>query len=280
MRARRARVFVALDATSVSGASVSGGMGAPRIRSFAHAPLSDGALVPGPVEPNVVRREEVQAALAAVARELEVGRAPVSLILPVGVSRTVLLEAPAGVAPRDFARYRLAAGLPYAPEEALVDVLPVAGGLLAAAVRKSVIEGYEAAAEASGLELERLDLTPLAALSALAAEARGTATSVDVVLGDRAVALAAWHGGLLRAFRSRLRAPGPLEPDWLAREVDRTAALAGNGGPPRVRVVGSGAIAVLRAWHESGRSVEPGWRAEGALPVDAAELAWLGAALA
>ena len=64
------------------------------------------------------------------------------------------------------------------------------------------------------------------------------------------------------------------------REVDRTAALAGNGGPPRIRAVGPGALALLSAWQHEGRSVEAGWRAEGALPVDAAELAWLGGALA
>ena len=48
MRALRARVLVAIDATGVAGASVSGGPGTPRIRSFARAPLSPGALVPGP----------------------------------------------------------------------------------------------------------------------------------------------------------------------------------------------------------------------------------------
>ena len=37
---------------------------------------------------------------------------------------------------------------------------------------------------------------------------------------------------------------------------------------------------LLRAWRDEGRAGEPGWRAEGALPVEATELAWLGAALA
>jgi hypothetical protein len=217
--------------------------------------------------------------VAEVARALEGGQGPVALILPDGVARTVLLEVPAGVDARQFARYRITSGLPYAPEEALVDVLPIGGGrVLAAAVRRSVIEGYEAAA--SSLDIERLDLSPLAALSAMAAEARGTAASVDVILGDRALSLAAWHGGVLRVFRSRLRDGGVGEPRWLAREVDRTAALAGNGGPPRIRVVGSGATVLLRALAESGRVSEPGWRVEGALPVEAAELSWLGAALA
>jgi hypothetical protein len=281
MRALRTRVVVAVDASGVSGAAVSGAPGAPRIRSFAHAPLEPGALVPGALDANVVRPAEVQQALAEVAGAIEGGRGPVALILPGGVARTMLLDVPSGVTRREFARFRITPGLPYAAEEAVVDTLPVVGGrLLAAAVRRAVIEGYEAVAGAAGLDVDRLDLAPLAALSALAREPRGTAASIDVILGDRALSLAAWHGGVLRVFRTRLRDAGPREPLWLAREVERTAAVAGNGGPPRIRAVGPGATLLLRAWQEQGRATEPGWRAEGPLPVEAAELAWLGAALA
>jgi hypothetical protein len=281
MRALRTRVLVAIDATGVAGAAVSGGPGGPRIRSYARATLAAGALVPGPVDANVVGAAEVQRALGEVAAELEGGRGPVSLILPGGVARTTLLEVAAGVTAREFARFRITPGLPYPPEEALVDVLPLDGGrILAAAVRRSVVEGYEAVAGAAGLDVERLDLAPLAALSALAREPRGTAVTVDVILGDHALSLAAWQGGALHLFRTRLRESGPREPQWLGREVDRTAVLAGNGSAPRIRAVGPGAVELLRAWSDEGRAGEPGWRAEGALPVAAAELAWLGAALA
>jgi hypothetical protein len=278
-----------MDASGVAAAAVSGGVGAPRVRSFARASLAPGALVPDPLDGNIARRSEVEAALAEVASAVEGGHGPVSLILPDGVARTVLLDVPAGVEPREFARYRVMPGLPYAPDEALVDVLALEGGrLLAAAVRRSVIEGYEQAAAAAGLEVDRLDLAPLAALSALARDPRGTAASVDVILGDRALSLAAWQGGVLRLFRMRLRDAGPAEAGWLAREVDRTAAQAasggGNGGAngaaPRIRAVGPGAVALLRAWEDQGRHAEPGWRAEGTLPVEATELAWLGGALA
>jgi hypothetical protein len=281
MRALRTRVLVAVDATGVAGAAVSGGPGTPRIRSYARAPLAPGALVPGPFDPNVVRPADVQRALGEVAAALEGGRGPVSLILPGGVARTALLDVPAGVTAREFARYRITPGLPYPPDEALVDVLPVAGGrVLAAAVRRSVVEGYEAVAGAAGLDVERLDLAPLAALSALAREARGTAVSVDVILGDQALCLAAWQAGVLQVFRTRLRDSGAREPLWLGREVDRTAVLAGNGSAPRIRAVGPGAVELLRAWADEGRAGEAGWKAEGALPVEATELAWLGAALA
>jgi len=281
MRGLRTRVLVAIDATGVAGAAVSGGPGRARIRSYARATLAAGALVPGPVDANVVRAAEVQRALGEVAAGLEGGRGPVSLILPAGVARTVLLEVAAGVTAREFARYRITPGLPYPPDEALVDVLSLDGGrILAAAVRRRVVEGYEAVAGAAGLDVERLDLAPLAALSALAREPRGTAVSVDVILGDHALSLAAWQGGALHLFRTRLRESGPREPQWLGREVDRTAVLAGNGSAPRIRAVGPGAVELLRTWTDEGRAGEPGWRAEGALPVAAAELAWLGAALA
>jgi len=281
MRGLRTRVLVAIDATGVAGAAVSGGPGGARIRSYARATLAAGALVPGPVDANVVRAAEVQRALGEVAAGLEGGRGPVSLILPAGVARTALLEVAAGVTAREFARYRITPGLPYPPDEALVDVLSLDGGrILAAAVRRRVVEGYEAVAGAAGLDVERLDLAPLAALSALAREPRGTAVSVDVILGDHALSLAAWQGGALHLFRTRLRESGPREPQWLGREVDRTAVLAGNGSAPRIRAVGPGAVELLRTWTDEGRAGEPGWRAEGALPVAAAELAWLGAALA
>src|SRR5438552_922573 len=164
MRALRSRVLVALDQSGVAAAAVSGALSAPRIRSFACAPLGPGALRPGPLDPNLARPREVEEALAQVAREVEGGRGPVSLILPEGVARTVLLDVPPGVDARDFARYRL-------------------------------------------------------------------------------------------------------------------AAQAGNGGAPRLRVVGPGAAALRRAWRDGGRDAEPGWSADGGLPVDAAELAWLGGAL-
>jgi hypothetical protein len=279
MRALRPRIVIGLDADAVAGASVSGSVGAARIRAFARAPLEAGSLVPSALEENVLRPEAVRDALAHVASSLEAGKTPVTLMLPAGIARIVLLEVPAGVAPREFARYRLAPTLPYPAEEAVVEVLPVGGGrVLAAAVRKAALEEYEAVARAASVVQDRMDLAPLAALSTLLSEPRGTALSVDVILGDAAVCLAAYEEGTLARFRTRLRDPDG-EALWLGAEVDRTA----GGEPPqspRVRVVGSGASALLRAWSDEGRSAEPGWRAEGRLPVDPVELAWLGGAFA
>jgi hypothetical protein len=104
---------------------------------------------------------------------------------------------------------------------------------------------------------------------------------VDLILGDAAYCIAVSHGGAIRVLRNRRRDPDAGEADRLCREVDRTVALAGNGAStPRVRVVGSGARHVIGEMLRSGRVAGPGWEMEGGgLPVDAGELAWLGAVL-
>src|SRR5438045_2792699 len=94
----------------------------------------------------VVPRRRGGARARAGAAGLEVGRGKVVLVLPDGVARTALVEVSGGVAARELARYRVTPGLPYPPEEALVDVLPLDDGrVVAAAVRRSLVEGYEAA---------------------------------------------------------------------------------------------------------------------------------------
>jgi hypothetical protein len=106
------------------------------------------------------------------------------------------------------------------------------------------------------------------------------ATEVGVIVGDAAVSLAVVRDGGLRAFRTRLRDPGEDEARRLGAEADRIAVVAGaNGGGPRYRVLGSGAPALRGAWTADGRAVEAAPAAEGGLPADAAELAWLGGAL-
>src|SRR3954467_524518 len=119
----RARILLAIDASAVAGAVVSGPLGAPRIKSFARVRLDPDALRPGPLEPNVLRPAEVAQAVRDVVAALDGAAGPATLILPDGVARTLLLDVAGGVAAREFARYRIAPGLPYPPEQALVDIL-------------------------------------------------------------------------------------------------------------------------------------------------------------
>ena len=281
MRRSRPRLFVALDAGSVSGGAGTRSGGGFRLASHARVPLGAGALAPSPFAPNVVRPGEVADALCELARSLRIGTAPVCLLLPDGIARLALLDVPADVTPQQYALFRIVPGLPYPPEEAVIEVLPVgAGRAVVAAVRRSVIEGYEAVAEQAGLAQDRLDLTPLAALSGLLRQPGDAGgLTVDVVLGDAAFCLAAHQDGVLRALRNRRRDPGPDEPRRLAEEVQRTSVLAGDGAGPRVRVVGAGAGDLLASWRANGGTAEPGWPSESAgAGVEPSELAWLGGA--
>ena len=281
MARMRPRLFVALDAGSVSGGAGARSGGGFRLASHARVPLGAGALAPSPFAPNVVRPAEVADALRELARSLRIGPAPVCLLLPDGIARLALLDVPADVTPQQYARFRIVPALPYPAEEAVIEVLPLGPGrAVVAAVRRSVIEGYEAVAEQAGLAQDRLDLTPLAALSGLLREPGDAGgLTVDVILGDAAFCLAAHQDGVLRALRNRRRDPGPDEPPRLAEEIQRTSVLAGDGAGPRVRVVGAGAGDLLASWRATGAAAEPGWRSESAgAGVEASELAWLGGA--
>jgi hypothetical protein len=247
----------------------------------ARVALPEGALVPSAVSDNVVVPDAVRGALRALLSGLGAEGRRACLVLPGGLARVALLDIPTGVNPVDFARFRLSPALPFPASEALVDGLHLPGrGYVAAAVRRGVVESYESVARNAGLAVERVELAVLAALAALRRDAPRVST-VDLILGDAAVAFAAHRGGVLAAFRSRLRDLGPGELERLRAEADRTARLGGDGTPPALRVVGPGATGLIRALSFAGRSAQAGWR----LPLpdasfdDAAELAWLGAAL-
>lgn len=274
--------MVAFDASGVSGAALGRGLGTPRVRALALAPLLPGALWPSPFEPNLRRSEEVAHAAREVARALRLRDAPVCLVLPDGVARLTDLDVPEGTSPVSFARYRLAPSLPYPIDEAVVDVLALGGSrVLAAAVRRSVLEGYEAAAAAAGLAQERVDLSPLGALAALGASAPAGEPVVDLVLGDAAVSLACRRGGAVGVVRNRRRDPSSGEWRRLHAEADRTAILGGEAPGARMRVVGAGALALVRDMQAAGAPAEAGWHVAGeGVPADGVELAWLGAALA
>ncbi len=275
--ALRARTVVALDQGAVSGAVLGRGATGPRVRALRRVPLPAGALRVGPFEDNVADAGAVREALHRLARELSLNGSGICLVLPDGVGWLSLLEVPAGIAAPDFARHRLRGALPYGPEEALVDVLRLGDNrVVAAAVRRQVVQGYERAAEDAGLGQLRLDLAPLCALAALVREPAPAGT-VDLVLGDAAVCLAVPAAGTLRAFRSRRRDPSADEGQRLWEEAQRTATLAGIE-PSRLRVVGAGAQAAVTALRAAGATAETGWK--GALDgADGAELPWLAAAV-
>lgn len=277
----RARPLVAFDAASLSGGSLTRSFGRRHLASAARLELPPGSLVPSALDENLADPEAVRAALGRLLDRIGGSRSGATLVLPDAVGRGLIFEAAGGIAPVDQARFRLAPGLPYPAQEALVDVRALGERrFLGIAIRRRVVQGYEALAESAGLSVERVDIASMAALEGLMRLPSPADSTVDVILGDTAISLAAHLGGSLRVFRSRLRASGAGEADRLASEVLRTATLAGDGAAPRVRIVGPGAAELARALSARGTRAEPGWRADGAgLPVDAAEIPWLGVAL-
>lgn len=277
----RSKLLVALDASSVTGAVVSWGLGGPRVGALSRVPLEAGAVVPSALEPNVARAEPVRGALASVREALGTNGRRVVLVLPEGVGRTLLVDAPPRVRVQEYARFRLSQALPYPASEAIVDALPVGGRRhLCAAVRRGLVEGYETAVGSAGFFLDRVDLVPLAAVAGLHRQAAAGDSGVAVILGDVALSLAGFRGGRLEVFRTRRRDSGPDETERLRDEILRTAALAGAAAPGRIAIAGSGARSIVGRLRELGCLAEPAWRAEAdGLAVEAAELAWLGAAL-
>jgi len=274
------KLLVAFDSSAVSGVMVSRGWRRSRPGPVVRVPLSGGALVPSAFDPSFGRAEDVRAALARLRQSLGASRREASLVLPDGCARIALLEPERRADPREYARFRLSSSLPYAAADALIDVLPVgAGRFLAGAVRRSVVESYEAAAAAAGFLPERVDLAPLATIAGLSRRVV-PATALIVILGDAAVSFAVFEDGVLRAFRGRRRDPGPSEAARLLAEARRTAAPGGDGAGHRLVILGRGARAMVEDLAAQGGQAELGQvLPEGGSGEGAAEACWLGAAL-
>jgi hypothetical protein len=273
------RVCLAFDASGVCGARVATRLRGLELRAFARAPLPAGALRPGAADANLGDADAVQRALRQVAAALDLApQSKVRVVLPDGLARLALLEQPSGVASDEFARFRLAAGLPYAADEAVVGSLPAGRRrLLAAAVRRGVAAEYEAAVRAAGVVPEGVFLAPFVTLAELLRRPPAD-DAVVVVLGDTALALAAFHDGRLTVVRSRRRDGARDEPARIGAEVERTASAAELRELPRVTVHGGGARALAHALGLAGHRAEAGRPRAAALPDEAAEWAWLGAA--
>ena len=228
------RLYLALDASAVTVATLGDGLGRRRARAFARAPLGPGALTPSPSGPNLQRGDEVRAAVRRALEEAGGGRA--TLVLPDGIARIALVEVPKGADPRDYVRFRLAASLPWPASEAIVEALPAGRGrVVGAAVRRATVAEYEQAAAAAGLEVDRVHLAPLLALEGLMRA--GAREATHVVLGEVAFCLAPFRGGLPVALRCRRRDRSAGEASRLREEASRVAAVAGNGAGPATIVL-------------------------------------------
>ena len=259
------RTVVALDASGLTGAGLLRGLRRTEVRAAERVPLPPGALVPDPVASSLREPEVVKAALAVMLDRLG-HPARATLVLPMGTARLALLDPPATTEAREYARFRLGPTLPFASAEAIVDVVPAGRArVLAAAVRREVVAAYEDLAASCGLELERIDLMPLATVSAR--RAARPASALDVVLGDAAFAVLLHEQGELQAFHLRFRDPGPRDHDRIARVVEQAVRDHGGAVAPRVLVFGDGGRDVADALAARGHSAQAG-----------SEMAFLGAA--
>jgi hypothetical protein len=233
------RTYLAVDASCVTAAEVVESVKGQRLRTLAHEPLPQGAVLPGPLGPNLAAADAVRAGVARVLRG--VGRARVTLVLPDGVARIALVEPPRGVVARDYLRYRLAASLPWPAAEGVFDALEVGSGrVVGAAVRRATVAEYEQAASAAGANVEQVHLAPLLGLAGLLRERRGD--EAHALLGDVAMCLAFVREGGILALRSRRRDRSRGEASRLRAELVRLVSQAANGnGSVPLAVSGSDA---------------------------------------
>jgi hypothetical protein len=277
-------LLVAFDAASVSVAILGRGPRRRRLLGFRRVALQPGALAPSPAGPNVVRREEVREALSQALEGAAPAGGPATLVLPDGVARLAMIEAPSGSDPRDYVRFRLATSLPWPATEAIVDFLSVRQGrVVGAAVRRATVAQYEQLAASAGLAVERVTLAPLLALGALLGRrGRRGPNAVHALLGDVAFCLALIRDGDLAALRCRRRDRSEGEGLRLLAEAARTARQAPDengdedGAVPLV-VTGSGASPLRESL---GQAVGGGGLEDPGEWPESVEAAWLGGALA
>ena len=271
--------FVALDSASVSALAVAGGFGGRRVTGHARVLLPAGALVPGAVDDNLADPDGVREAVREAASKAGLGRGPVTLVLPGACLCATVAAAPRGADPREFARFRLGAHLPYPASEAVCEAVPVPGGrLVLAAVRRSVLDRYERLLTEAGLRPGRVDVAPLAWIGALGSAA-GPGLVADVVLDDASVFFVVAVDGVLSVVRRRLRDPGPEEGARLLSEARRTAASLRADSPARLRFRGREAPGLVEGLGASRVELASPAPVAG-LPAELAHAAWLGAVVA
>lgn len=135
------------------------------VRGFEARDLPAGAIEPSLTRPNVLLAAPVERAVREVLAALAPGEHRVSVLIPDEVARVAIL--PFATLPRtrreiaDLVRFRMAKALPFRPEEAVLDLLILAGGagtppgpagaaVLAVFVHRAVVEQYESLFKACG----------------------------------------------------------------------------------------------------------------------------------
>lgn len=277
MAAFKPALYLAIDALSVSAATLVRGLGGPRLTAFHREPLAPGAVAASASGRNVTLPDEVAGAVARSLAGVGASAGPATVVIPDGVARVALVPLPPDADARELVRFRLASSLPWDASETIVDALPAGRGYVVGAVlRRATVLEHEQAAAAAGLARPRVHLAPFLALEALLRPS--APTGVHVLLGDAAVTFAAVSDGALAAVSARRRDTSPGEAERLVAEAGRVARRKlGSGALPAVAFVGTDAEALRREADRHGEAR--------VLPARAAEIrgespAWLQGLLA
>lgn len=274
------RLLLAPDAGQVCLAWIRGGLGGSRLAACANAPLPRASLIPSPAERNVARASEVREVLADLLSRVSPRTRRADILLPAATASLQLVEATGRPPEADGLRLRLASALPFPAQDAILGAMRVgASHWLAAAVRRSVVEEYEALAASVGLRPRRVEIASLVAIAGLLRRPLPEG-AVDVVLGDTSVTLAVWNRGGLAHLHTRLRGDAADDTSWLRQEIARTAAATGHATFPGIRAAGRGAGELVREAAAHGHAATLAWSLP--LPdqgIQASELSWLGGVL-
>ncbi len=212
--------------------------------------LPEGAVVPSPIEPNLVRVDVVRSALSGVFRKVSF-RGPTALLIPDPVVRVFIL--PFETFPRradeavPLLRWRLKKSVPFEVEETVVSSMRQGARngsleMVAAIARQRIVREYEEVVEAAGMVPGVVMSSTLACLPLL--EERGA--TLLVRMNGRNLTTVIVHGLSLCVYRSTEMAADTslLEPQAMLDEVFPAIAYyqdTWGGSVDRARVAGLGA---------------------------------------
>ncbi len=149
-------VEIAPDRITAVRVAVDRRSGRPQLRAVESRPLPEGAIETSLTRPNILLPEAVLTALASIFSKLGTVDSRISLLIPDHLARVAIL--PFATIPRtrrelaELVRFRMAKSLPFKPEEAVMDLMILGGGVapgpsgasvLAAFIHRAVLQQYE-----------------------------------------------------------------------------------------------------------------------------------------
>lgn len=194
-----------------------------QLDAFAAEPLPVGAVMPSPVEVNVLQSETVTAALGRLFTRVPHHGAPLALLIPDPVVRVFIL--PFDTLPRrpeeaiPLLRWRLKKSVPFDVEETVISSMRQEGRgskleLVAAIARQKILREYEQCVEAAGAHAVVVLSSTLASLPLV--EERGAALLVR--MSGKTLTTVIVRGRNLCVYRSSEMAPD-LAPRAMLEEI-------------------------------------------------------------